>query len=178
MATTGDQAGNPAVIPLIINNEDVVTEIKFDVNNPVSGQRVHQSSGASVNDAKRAVDAAQAAFPAWKKTKPFARREILLKAADVMLARREELIRYQIEETGAQRLFAEVTTMIGVNFLKDFAARIPTIEGRAPELAEEGQSGIVYKEPYGVILGIAPWYVVHETPNDVILELPRALTAF
>lgn len=163
MATTGDKAGNPAVIPLIINNEDVVTETRFDVRNPASGQLLHQSSSASVDDAKRAVDAAQAAFPAWKKMKPFARRDILLKAADLMLARKEELVRYQVEETGAQRLFAEITIMIGVNFLKDFAARIPTIAGRVPEVAEEGQSAIVYKEPYGVILGIAPWY---EAPSE------------
>lgn len=147
----------PAVIPLIINNENVETETKFDVTSPVSGKVVHRASAASVDDANRAADAAQAAYPAWRKLKPSDRRDILLKAADIMQARQEELIRIQQEETGASRIFAELTSMFGFTLIRDFAGRISSVEGRVPVVQEEGQSAIVYKEPYGVILGIAPW---------------------
>ncbi|CAG8042190.1 unnamed protein product [Penicillium olsonii] len=143
--------------PLIINNESVETDIKFEVHHPATGELGSYCAGASVEDAKRAVDNAQAAFPAWSKTKPYERRDLLLKAADIMSSRKEELIQYQREETGAGRPFTEHTFNMGVNFIKDFAGRIPTIEGVVPNINREGEGAIVYKEPYGVILSIAPW---------------------
>lgn len=143
--------------PLIINNESIETDIKFEVYAPATGELSSYCSGVSVEDAKRAVDIAQAAFPAWSKTKPYERRDLLLKAADIMSSRKEELIQYQREETGAGRPFTEHTFNMGVNFIKDFAGRIPTIEGVVPNINREGEGAIVYKEPYGVILSIAPW---------------------
>ncbi|OQE21324.1 hypothetical protein PENSTE_c012G02721 [Penicillium steckii] len=151
-------ASNPsAVTPLIINNESVVTDIKFPVNAPATGELSSHCVGASVDDATRAVEAAQAAFPAWSKTKPYERRDLLMKAADIMASRKEEFIAYQREETGAGRPFSEHTFNLGVDFIKDFAARISTIEGVVPNVTRDGEGAIVYKEPYGVILSIAPW---------------------
>lgn len=149
--TSGD------IVPLIINNESVVTDTIFDVHNPAKGEVVDRCASASVDDAARAAAAAKAAFPAWSKTKPYERRDILMRAADIMFSRREELIRYQMEETGAGRLFVEKTFEMGANFIKDFAARIPSIQGAIPSVSEEGEGAMVFKEPYGVILGIAPW---------------------
>ncbi|KAF9887819.1 hypothetical protein FE257_009625 [Aspergillus nanangensis] len=146
-----------AVVPLLINNKSIVTDTIFDVYNPANGKVAHRCAGASVDDAKRAVEAAKAAFPAWSKMTPYARRDILMKASDIMLSRREELIAYQIEETGSGRLFAEKTFELGAGFIKDFAARIPSIEGSVPSVSEEGECAMVFKEPYGVVLGIAPW---------------------
>ncbi|KAJ5208744.1 hypothetical protein N7449_003123 [Penicillium cf. viridicatum] len=148
---------NKAVTPLIINNESIETDIKFEVHAPATGELSGYCAGVSVDDANRAVDSAQAAFPAWSKTKAHARRDILLKAADIMDSRKEELIQYQREETGAGRPFSEFTFNMGVLFIKEFAGRISTIEGIAPNVSGEGEGAIVYKEPYGVILSIAPW---------------------
>lgn len=148
---------NKAVTPLIINNESIETGIKFEVHAPATGELSGYCAGVSVDDANRAVDSAQAAFPAWSKTKAHARRDILLRAADIMESRKEELIQYQREETGAGRPFSEATFNMGVLFIKEFAGRISTIEGIAPNVSGEGEGAIVYKEPYGVILSIAPW---------------------
>lgn len=146
-----------SVTPLIINNESVVTDVKFEVRAPATGELSGYCASASVEDAVRAVDTAKAAFPAWSKMKAYGRRDILLKAAEIMESRKEELIQYQREETGAGRPFVEVTFNMGVAFIKDFAARIPTIEGVVPNVSVDGEGAMVYKEPYGVILGIAPW---------------------
>lgn len=144
-------------IPLIINNESVVTDIRFDVRSPSTGNVIGSCSSASVNEVNKAVAAAKAAFPAWSKMRPYARRDILMKAADVLLARKEELIQYQRDETGAGRPFVEHTFLLGVSLLKDFAARIPSIEGTVPSVTQDGEGAMIYKEPYGVVLGIAPW---------------------
>ncbi|KAF4216064.1 hypothetical protein CNMCM8980_009240 [Aspergillus fumigatiaffinis] len=145
------------VIPLIINNESVVTDNVFDIHAPATGEVLHQCAAASVDHANRAVAAAKAAFPAWSRMKPYDRRDVLMKAADIMVARSEELIKYQMEETGAGRMFAEKTCLLGAGFLKDFAARIPSIEGSVPSVTQDGECAMVFKEPYGVVLGIAPW---------------------
>lgn len=99
------QNNSNAVIPLLINNESVVTDIKFEVHAPATGELSSYCAGASVDDAVHAIESAKAAFPAWSKTKAYDRRDILFKAAEVMIARKEELIAYQQEETGAGRPF-------------------------------------------------------------------------
>lgn len=69
-------------VPLIIGGRDVLGAQTFTVHNPAGGE-VWEASGASVEDATRAVEAAQAAFPSWSKTKPARRRDIFLRAAEI-----------------------------------------------------------------------------------------------
>lgn len=146
-------------IPLLIDNQSIITDNQFKVQNPATNQIAGLCVGATVDDAIHAVDSAKAAFAPWSKTTPYARRDILLRAADIMQSRKEELIAYQIEETGAGRLFSEKTFDLGVSFMRDTAGRIPSIEGAVPSVSENGETAMVFKEPYGVILGIAPWFV-------------------
>ena len=145
------------IVPLIINGKDIPTESCFAVTNPRTGQEVWQSSSAATTDAVEAVESAQAALPAWSKTKPAARRDILLRAAELFEQRNEELRQYQINETGADEKFVDWILPLTVEQLKDVAGRVTSIQGSVPTISEEGRSVIVYKEPYGVILGIAPW---------------------
>ncbi|RLL99157.1 hypothetical protein CFD26_104439 [Aspergillus turcosus] len=153
-----NQTGNPShTLPLIVRGDSVVTETVFEVRSPTSNQLLYNCSSSSIQDAAEAVKAAQEAFSIWGKLTPYARRDILLKAAEIMVARKEELIRYQMEETGAGRSFSEFTFDLGVDFLKDFACRIPTIQGDIPSVNEKGEAAMILKEPYGVILTIAPW---------------------
>ncbi|OJD16322.1 hypothetical protein AJ78_03491 [Emergomyces pasteurianus Ep9510] len=144
-------------IPLLLDNESVITPETFDVINPNTGAVVYKCSSSSVVDAVRAADSANAAFKSWAKVKPSARREILLKVTEIYERRKEELIGYAQEETGSGRLFAEFNWGLGLDLLKDVAGRSLSTEGTVPILKDDGRSGIVYKEPYGVILSIAPW---------------------
>lgn len=157
----GTTQNTESVVPLIIDNKSITTGNDFEVRNPKFGELVAQCVGATVDDAKQAVAAAQAAFPGWSKTTPYDRRDNLTRAADIMASRREELIRYQMEDTGAGRLFSEKTFEMGVSFLRDVAGRIPSIEGVVPSVSESGETALVFKEPYGVILSIVPWYVFY-----------------
>ncbi|KMU89076.1 salicylaldehyde dehydrogenase [Coccidioides immitis H538.4] len=144
-------------VPLIVDNKDVVTSTAFDVNSPGTGKAIYQCSSATVDDATRAVDSAHTAFKSWSKTKPAVRQDIMLKAAEIYLRRKDELIGYCAEETGASGPFPEITFGIGYQMFKDVAGRAANIEGVVPQLLEDGQSAIVYRVPYGVILSIVPW---------------------
>src|SRR5690554_4708354 len=60
--------------------------------NPVSGEVVTRVPAATVADARHAANVAASAFPAWSSMAPTARREIISRAADVMLQRAEDVI--------------------------------------------------------------------------------------
>jgi acyl-CoA reductase-like NAD-dependent aldehyde dehydrogenase len=89
--------------------------------------------------------------------KPAQKRGIFLKAADIMDSRQEEFIRYQAEETGAGAAWGAFNMGIAADILRDVAGRISSINGTIPAAGQEGTSALVFKEPYGVILAIAPW---------------------
>jgi acyl-CoA reductase-like NAD-dependent aldehyde dehydrogenase len=120
-------------VPLLINGKEVTTETTFSVTSPSSHRNIWQSSSASVEDAKNATAAAQAAFPAWAKLKPAAKRDIFMKAASIIEAR--------------------------ADMLRDVAGRLSSVMGHIPTCESEGTAALVIKEPLGVVLAIAPWLV-------------------
>jgi acyl-CoA reductase-like NAD-dependent aldehyde dehydrogenase len=83
-------------------------------------------------------------------------RKILLKAADIMESRIDELAGYQMEETGAPDFIVKSFNLpTTVEMFRDVAGRIGSIVGMIPQTQDGG--ALVFKESYGVILGIAPW---------------------
>lgn len=146
-------------VPLFINGEPVQSDSTFEVINPLDGTVAWQSSNASVADAEKAIEAAQAAFPLWSRTKSGVRRDIFLKAAELFSARRDELFEHMKTETAADDGFIWFNIETTISQLKDTAGRISSIQGSFPSIEGEGRSALVLQEPYGVILGIAPWYI-------------------
>jgi acyl-CoA reductase-like NAD-dependent aldehyde dehydrogenase len=145
-------------VPLLINGKEVTTKTTFSVTAPASQEIVWQSSSASLEDAKAATEAAQAAFPAWSKMKPAAKRAIFMKAADIIDARASELADYMKIETGAASPFADgFNVPKAADMLRDVAGRLSTLMGHIPICEEEGTSALIVKEPLGVVLAIAPW---------------------
>ena len=151
---------HPTIIPLIINGKEEYTESTFDVISPYINQVCWKTASASAQDAIRAVEAAEAAFPSWSQTKPTIRRNILLKAADILESRLEQNSEYMRTEMGADvGASLHFIAPLGIRMLRDIAGRITSICGSVPVVDEEGQSAMIYREPMGVILGIVPWYV-------------------
>jgi acyl-CoA reductase-like NAD-dependent aldehyde dehydrogenase len=146
------------IVPLLINGKEVVTSTTFPVISPSSHKQIWASSAASLDEVQSAISAAQAAFKPWAKTKPSARRDIFLKAADIFASRGEEFGGYMQQETGAAEAFSTGFNIpLTAEMLRDVAGRISTVTGFIPTCANEGTSALIVKEPFGVILGIAPW---------------------
>ena len=70
----------------------------------------------------------------------------------------DDLVHYQHEEMGASTAGARHTVKLASDLLREAGAMISFIEGTMPSVMQEGQAAAVLKEPYGVVLGIAPWY--------------------
>lgn len=145
-------------IPLVINGKDVTTEQTFPVISPVTGEEVYRCSSVSPQHINDAVEAAHTAFPAWSKTKPSHRRDIFLRAANIMEKRREELGSYMYHELGSTPDFQNFIIDLSIEGLRDTAGRIAgAVTGTIPQSTHEGMHAMVLKRPYGVNLGIAPW---------------------
>ncbi|KAJ5472177.1 hypothetical protein N7530_006178 [Penicillium desertorum] len=145
-------------VPLIINGQEETTPNTFPVTSPYTNSTIWTASAATPQDAIRAVEAANAAFPSWSQTKPTVRRDILLKAADILEARLDTNAEYMRQEMGADvGASAGFVVPLGVRMLREVASRITSICGSVPVVETEGQSAIIFKEAMGVILGIVPW---------------------
>lgn len=144
-------------VPFFINGKNVTASQTFPVTNPATGQVVHPCSSATPADASAAVDAAAAALPAWRALVPGKRREIFLRAADILEKRRDELATTMMEEVGVGRHWADFNISVAKDLILDVAGRLVTIEGSIPTPQDPNTGALVVKEPYGVILAIAPW---------------------
>ncbi|CAG8282762.1 unnamed protein product [Penicillium nalgiovense] len=145
-------------VPLLINGHEETTPNTFPVTSPYTNSTIWTASAATPQDAIRAVEGADAAFPSWSQTKPTVRRDILLKAADILEARLDTNAEYMRQEMGADvGASAGFVVPLGVRMLREVASRITSICGSVPVVETEGQSAIIYKEAMGVILGIVPW---------------------
>ncbi|KUJ10923.1 aldehyde dehydrogenase [Mollisia scopiformis] len=145
-------------VPLQINGKDVFTSKTIDVTNPSTGQVIHKASSAGVTETIQAVEAAEAAFPAWAELPFDQKRNIFLKAADILERRTEEVGKWEEEEAGATTFYAsgfDVPT--AVSGLREVAGKISLLHGTVPCLSDPTRSAMVLKEPFGAILAIAPW---------------------
>lgn len=145
-------------VPFIINGEERHAEKTFDVKSPDTGNVLHQCGIATEADALAAVEAAAVAGQQWRNFPATKRRDIILKAAEIVNNRRDELAQYMMDEVGAPRGWADFNLNLVIDMYKDTAGRVSAVEGTVP-LCAEGLTSMVVKEPYGVVLAMAPWYV-------------------
>lgn len=161
MSSTAPSTANSAEVkiptyPLIINGEPYITSSTFPVSSPKTGQLLHNFSSASLSDTDAAILAAEKAYPSWRGVPPNQKRDIFLKAAALMESRAEEMRKNTVQETGASEGWAAFDQGLSSDILRDVAGRISSIAGSIPATAQEDVTALVYKEPYGVVLAIAP----------------------
>lgn len=144
-------------VPLLVGGKDRPSTSSFPVKSPETGQTVHQCSNANVADAEAAADSAAAALDAWRAQTPRARRDILLKAAAALDARRAELAGYMQAETGATAEWTDLNLKVARDQMIDLAGRATSLAGLAPATQDPAVGALVLKEPYGVVLAMAPW---------------------
>ena len=163
MATNGTSGSKSAfdtssTIPLWLDGKEVKTSTTFDVISPVDHQKLYSCSAASEDDVQAAIVSAKKAFKTWSKTKPAERRDIFLRAYEEFTKRRDELYAYSRTETGALESMFGFEYGVAADACKAVAGyMMSAIDGTVPTVQEEGKSAMMIQEPYGVVLGIAPW---------------------
>ena len=145
--------------PLLVNNTDTGASgaKSFTRMNPMTGEPVTRAAAASVADANAAVDAAARAFPAWAALGPSERRAKLLKAADILASRTEAATERMTGETGSTAPWAAFNVLFAAGILREAAALTTQVGGELIPSDKPGCLAFSYRQPVGVVLGIAPW---------------------
>ncbi len=126
--------------------------------NPGTGQPMAEMPVSDASDIDAAVQAAAKAFQSWKRTTPSQRSLALLKIADILEARAEELVAVEAENCGkiiAVTLSEEIPPML--DQIRFFAGAARLLEGRGATEYMEGMTSYVRREPVGVCGAVTPW---------------------
>jgi NAD-dependent aldehyde dehydrogenases len=129
----------------------------IDVENPADGQVIARVQGSTAEDVDRAVEAAATAFETWQHTTPAERSLALLKLADAIEARADELGRLESKNAGKPVTAAIDEIPVVVDNLRFFAGAARVMEGKAANEYMAGHTSMIRREPVGVVASIAPW---------------------
>ena len=146
-------------VPLLIAGKDVPAAdgAIFERRNPVTGEGVSRAAAASTADAATAAGAAHEAFRAWSAQGPGTRRNVLLKAAEILLARAGEVVARMMAETGCTEPWALFNAQLAADMLREAAALTTQVGGEVIPSDRPSTLLFTLREPVGVVLGIAPW---------------------
>jgi len=142
-----------------INGQTVTLDEKDQtmVLNPADGKPVAKVSMSGPAQMTQAIDAAQAASAAWGNTPPAAREIILIRAADILEAKRQELVDVLIDEAGSTFGKAQFEVSFTVGMLRASAGEARRIFGQTMPSDMPGLISLAIRRPLGVVAGIAPF---------------------
>ncbi|MEU2866735.1 gamma-aminobutyraldehyde dehydrogenase [Streptomyces mirabilis] len=128
------------------------------VVDPTTGEVYASSPLSGAADVDAAMAAAAAAFPVWCNSTPSTRQKLLLKIADAVEARAEELVEAECRDTGKPRAVTRTDEIVPmVDQLRFFAGAARLLEGKAAGEYMQGLTSIIRREPVGVCAQVAPW---------------------
>ena len=128
------------------------------VLNPATGETIAHAPLSTAEDVDRAVAAAKTAFETWSQTTPAERSLALLKLADALEERTDELGMLEATNAGKPlQAFKDDEVPAMVDNLRFFAGAARNMEGKAAGEYLEGYTSWVRREPVGVVGQIAPW---------------------
>jgi malonate-semialdehyde dehydrogenase (acetylating) / methylmalonate-semialdehyde dehydrogenase len=127
------------------------------VYNPALGRQTGEVDFASAEDVDAAVQAARAAFPAWRAVSLSKRAELMFAIRELVHERREEVARILTSEHGKVLSDAMGEVARGLEVI-EFACGIPTLlKGDFSEQASTGIDVYSIRQPLGVVAGITPF---------------------
>lgn len=130
----------------------------FTFTNPATGEATGTYSLANAEDVDEAVAAAKAAYPGFKALTPGERADLLLKLADELEARSEELASLESQQTGKSiRLATDFDVPGSIDNTRFFAGAARQLTGLSAGTYWEKSTSMTRREPLGVIGSIAPW---------------------
>jgi succinate-semialdehyde dehydrogenase/glutarate-semialdehyde dehydrogenase len=127
------------------------------VTNPATGEAVGTAPHMGALETKRAIDAANAAWPAWRNTTAKARAAILRKWNDLMLENADDLALIMTAEQGKPLPEAKGEVAYAASFFEWFGEQAKRIEGDTLQSPSAERRIVVTREPIGVCAAITPW---------------------
>jgi betaine-aldehyde dehydrogenase len=130
----------------------------YDLVNPATGETFATAPASREADVEAAFRAAEKAFETWRDSTPSERQLALLRLADAIEERAEELVRAESENTGKPfGLTMEEEIPMMLDQIRFFAGAARVLEGKSAGEYLEGYTSFIRREPVGVIGQVTPW---------------------
>ena len=136
----------------------------LQVTNPATGEVVARVPRMGAAETRRALEAANAAWPAWKKKTAKERAGILRKWFDLMMAAQDDLAAILTAEQGKPLAEARGEIAYGASYIEWYAEEARRIYGDTIPTHQNDKRVLVIKEPIGVCAAVTPW----NFPNAMI----------
>ena len=141
----------------LINGHWVKGASRFDVHDPATGKKLVDVANLAAQDAEAAIDAANAAWPAWRNKTGKERSILLRKWFDLLMANQEDLGRIMTAEQGKPFAEAKGEVAYGASFVEWFAEEAKRVNGETLPQFDNNRRLMVLKQPIGVCAAITPW---------------------
>ena len=141
----------------LINGQWLKGSSRFDVHDPSTGKKLTDVANLGTADASTAIDAANAAWPAWRNKTAKERCTILRKWFDLLMANQEDLARILTAEQGKPFAEAKGEIAYGASFVEWFAEEAKRVNGETLPQFDNNRRLMVLKQPIGVCAAITPW---------------------
>ncbi|TDV55076.1 gamma-aminobutyraldehyde dehydrogenase [Actinophytocola oryzae] len=129
-----------------------------DVVDPSTGEVFASAPLSGPEDVDAAMRAASTAFETWRTTEPKQRQLAMLRFADAIEARADELVDLECENTGKPRqLTLDEEIPPAVDHFRFFAGAARVLEGKSAGEYMAGHTSYVRREPIGVCAQVTPW---------------------
>src|SRR3989449_1806353 len=129
----------------------------IDVDNPATGETVGTVPRLGRAETRQAIEAAERAFPAWRKKTAKERAAIMRRWFDLMMANQEDLARLMTTEQGKPLTESKGEVAYAASFLEWFGEEAKRIYGDTIPSHQPDKRLVVTKEPIGVVACITPW---------------------
>jgi betaine-aldehyde dehydrogenase len=140
------------------NHVDAADGRTSAVVNPATGQQYATAPVSGAADVDAAMQAAAEAFPGWRDSTPSERSLALIRIADAVEARADELIALEVENCGKPAHLVrseEIPPM--ADQIRFFATAARHLEGKSAGEYMRGMTSFIRREPVGVCAQVAPW---------------------
>jgi vanillin dehydrogenase len=129
----------------------------FETTDPWTGETAGSAAAAGRDDARAAAEAAGEAFREWSRTPPTQRRELLQKAAALLMERAPQIAGIVTQETGGTFGWGMFNCKLAAGMLGEAAAQTTAVTGEVIPSDVPGLTALGLRQPAGVVVGIAPW---------------------
>lgn len=147
-----------SLIPHLINGERVADQGRTaDVFNPSTGEAIHKVGLASRETLQKAIDAAKAAFPAWRNTPPAKRAQVLFRFKQLLEQNEAEISRLISQEHGKTLEDAAGELKRGIENVEYACAAPEILKGEYSRNVGPNIDAWSDFQPVGVVAGITPF---------------------
>ena len=129
----------------------------IDVNNPASGEIIATVPSLSAHETRRAIEAANAAWPEWRAKTGKERANIMRRWYTLMMENQEDLAVLMTSEQGKPILESRGEIAYAASFIEWFAEEAKRVYGDTMNHPLAGRRIVVIKQPIGVVAAITPW---------------------